>query len=320
MFIQRKKILALIQLVSAAVFAGAGLYVAYCAAGTDESAINNKPQTLKAAMFTEFPDRMEDVKKSLEDQKKIEVDAKNIHEGVKGRVESFDSVSPDPNLAEFEATVNNVVAQTAAAERERLRQERLARAERKKAARQFKFFKYSKDGTVAYSDRQPKKADYQVILYTSCYACSPLSTVDWRATRLYMTQFSHSIAVAANSNGLDPALVRAVIHAESNFNPLARSRKGAMGLMQLMPKTAKAMGVSDGYNSTQNIEGGAKYLALMLERFGGNITLAAAAYNAGPTAVMKYNGVPPYEETKTYVERVKILYKRYKSELALARN
>jgi soluble lytic murein transglycosylase-like protein len=223
-------------------------------------------------------------------------------------------------LSDFEAKVKNVAAQTQVAEKERKKQERLKSAEKKTRSAHFKFFKYRKDGAVAYSDKKPKKTEFQVIVFNSCYACSPLSKVNWRATRLYKTEFADAIALAANRYAVDPALVRAIIHAESNFNPLVRSHKGAMGLMQLMPKTAIAMGVSDAYNSGENIDGGTKYLSLMLEKFNGNVSLAAAAYNAGPNAVSKYNGVPPYQETKTYVERVKILHNRYKNELALARN
>jgi soluble lytic murein transglycosylase-like protein len=114
--------------------------------------------------------------------------------------------------------------------------------------------------------------------------------------------------------------VRAVIHAESNFNPLARSRKGAMGLMQLMPGTARDMGVADSSDPGQNIQGGVKYLAYLLGRFNGDITLATAAYNAGPGAVSRHHGVPPYEETKTYVFRVNVLHQRYKLQASFARN
>ena len=164
------------------------------------------------------------------------------------------------------------------------------------------------------------KLDYQVIVYRSCYACSSLSRVDWRVTRLYMSEFSYSINRAARLYGVDPALVRAVIHAESNFNPLARSRKGAMGLMQLMPGTARDMGVADSSDPGQNIQGGVRYLAYLLERFKGNITLATAAYNAGRGAVSRHHGVPPYEETKTYVFRVNVLHQRYKHQASLASN
>lgn len=223
-------------------------------------------------------------------------------------------------LADFEAQVRRVAEKTAADERARVEQER---KEYEAAARkqEFKFFKYRKDGAVAYSDRQPRKTDFEVIVYNSCYACNPLSRIDWRGTRLHLTEFAYSISRNAHKYGVDPALVRAVIHAESNFNPLARSRKGAAGLMQLMPGTASDMGVSDVNNAAQNIEGGVKYLAWLLKRFNGDITKATAAYNAGPGAVEKYRGVPPYKETKTYVFRVNILHQRYKTQLtSLASN
>lgn len=105
------------------------------------------------------------------------------------------------------------------------------------------------------------------------------------------------------------------MHAESAFNPNAVSHKGAQGLMQLMPGTAKELGVQDALIPSQNIAGGAKYIAQLLKRFNGNIQLATAAYNAGPGAVKKYNGVPPYIETEVYAERVGILHKRYQMAL-----
>lgn len=100
-------------------------------------------------------------------------------------------------------------------------------------------------------------------------------------------------------------LVRAVIQAESAFNPLARSHKGAMGLMQLMPATATELGVTDAYDPEQNIRGGVTYLKALLRKYSDNEELALAAYNAGPAAVKKYGAVPPYRETRNYVARIK---------------
>jgi len=117
----------------------------------------------------------------------------------------------------------------------------------------------------------------------------------------------------AKRRGLSEALVKAVIHVESSGNPLARSRSGACGLMQLMPSTAAEMGVTNMFDPDENIAGGTGYLAKMFERFNGDKKLALAAYNAGPNAVRKYRGVPPYPETRKYVERVLRFEKQYAS-------
>lgn len=119
----------------------------------------------------------------------------------------------------------------------------------------------------------------------------------------------------AHSQGIPPALVKAVIHAESAFDPYAVSHKGAMGLMQLMPATAQSLGVGKPFRVSQNISGGARYLRMMYERFG-NWPHAIAAYNAGPTAVERYRGIPPYRETRQYVRRVLNYYRRYDAEFS----
>jgi soluble lytic murein transglycosylase len=118
------------------------------------------------------------------------------------------------------------------------------------------------------------------------------------------------IARTARVHGLPPALVKAVIRAESNFDPGARSHKGAMGLMQLMPGTARALGVDDPWHAEENVEGGTRYLRSMVNRYG-DVRLALAAYNAGPQAVDHYGGVPPYQETREYVRRVLAYYRKY---------
>jgi len=142
-------------------------------------------------------------------------------------------------------------------------------------------------------------------------ACNLHSTIDWSRVRLNLSAYADAIRVASAESGVDEAFLRAVIHAESAFNPNALSLKGAQGLMQLMPGTASDMGVLDAFDAAQNIRGGARYLAQLLRTFGGNEQLAAAAYNAGPGAVQRYNGVPPYAETQVYVKRVGELRRRY---------
>lgn len=171
-------------------------------------------------------------------------------------------------------------------------------------------YKSKLDDVTTFSDQKPKNVAYEIIRF-DCYACQPNSHVDWHSVPLNTQDYVKLVKQAASKNNLDPALLRALIHAESAFSEKALSRQGAQGLTQLMPATAKDMGVKNAFDPKQNIEGGAKYLALMLEKFDGNSRLAIAAYNAGPNAVKKYNGIPPYKETQVYVDRVQILFQRY---------
>lgn len=121
--------------------------------------------------------------------------------------------------------------------------------------------------------------------------------------------YNDAIAEAADLYRLDPNLIRAVIHAESAFNPFAVSRAGAQGLMQLMPDVAEELDVLDPFDPRQNIFGGARYLRALLDRNKGNVDRAVASYNAGPGAVARYNGIPPYRETRNYVRTVRTFLK-----------
>lgn len=166
------------------------------------------------------------------------------------------------------------------------------------------------DGTALFSDRQPLNLPYQLVRF-DCFACDPASKVNWHTVPLYTRPFDQFIARAAAEHQLEPALIRAVIHAESSFRPSVVSRKGAVGLMQLMPGTARQLGVSDASVPEHNIAAGSRYLAQLLKQHNGELPLALAAYNAGSSNVRCYNGIPPFAETQAYVERVAILHKRY---------
>lgn len=176
-------------------------------------------------------------------------------------------------------------------------------------------YKYiASDGTVTYSYLKPSSGSYKR-LQPNCllsYIGCAMSHADWSRVPLNRDAYQELIYEVATRHGVDPALVRALIHAESNFNNRALSRAGAQGLMQLMPNTQKRFGVSNPYNVGQNVEAGTRLLKSLLVRYQNNIKYAAAAYNAGEEAVEHYGGVPPYEETQNYVRRVTVLYARYR--------
>ncbi len=128
------------------------------------------------------------------------------------------------------------------------------------------------------------------------------------------SRYNGVIDEASRLYQLPESFIRAVMHVESDFNPTVVSRAGAMGLMQLMPTTARSMGVSDPFDVRQNILGGARYLRILANRFKGDLVLTVAAYNAGEGAVEKYNGIPPYKETQRYVRRVLKHYYAYRAD------
>jgi soluble lytic murein transglycosylase-like protein len=187
-------------------------------------------------------------------------------------------------------------------------------------------YSYIQDGVRHYTSKAPRglanASAVRTIRYSyieTCYACGARPGVNFGTVRLNTDAYRDEIAAAARQHGVDESIVRAIIHAESAYNPNALSRVGAQGLMQLMPATARRFGVSNAFDASQNIQGGVQYLAWLLKRFNNNLTLAAAGYNAGEGAVDKYKGVPPYSETQRYVVRVGQLAERYRGATSVVR-
>ena len=221
---------------------------------------------------------------------------------------TFMGGSPPAPASAPAATPVAVAASTPAASTRRLQQGQV--------------YSYVKDGVRHYTSQRPKGGGASAVrtirysFFETCYACAPLPGVNFGNVRLNTAAYAEEVKAAAAEFGVEEAIVRAIMHAESAFNPNALSRAGAQGLMQLMPATAQRFGVVNAYDPAQNIRGGVKYLSWLLKRFNGDLTLAAAGYNAGEGAVDRHKGVPPYSETQRYVVRVAQLAERYRGHMA----
>ena len=162
-----------------------------------------------------------------------------------------------------------------------------------------------KNGVLTFTN-VPSHGGYRRVL-RSAPGASP-------AVRYVNTSYDDLILTASGRHSVDADLIRAVIKTESDFNAGARSHKGAMGLMQLMPDTARLHNVVDAYNPVENVEGGVRHLRMLLDRYRNNLELSLAAYNAGSAAVEKYRGIPPFAETREYVRRVLRFYDSYRGD------
>lgn len=172
------------------------------------------------------------------------------------------------------------------------------------------------NGKKIFTTRVPRNGSSYYVLPTNRFKRAHFSRIGrrgWSASPIAKSQFDHIIVKTAKANDLEPALVKSVIHAESAFNPRAVSPKGAVGLMQLMPQTARRFGVANSFNVEDNIAGGVRYLRVLSDRYRGNLRLILAAYNSGEHSVDRYGGIPPYRETQVYVTRVLTLLERYRA-------
>ncbi|MCX7952788.1 MAG: lytic transglycosylase domain-containing protein [Deltaproteobacteria bacterium] len=168
----------------------------------------------------------------------------------------------------------------------------------------FKIF--NPDGSITFTTSKPKKnVKYSIFTGSGKFSVIKVpKSSSFPAKTVMSSDILHLIRTYAKVHNLDPNLVKAIIKAESNFNPMAISHKGAMGLMQLMPETADFLNIKNAFDLRSNIYGGTKYLRYLLDRFENDVIHALAAYNAGPENVVKYNGVPPFPETRRFIRAV----------------
>ncbi|MEZ4754913.1 MAG: lytic transglycosylase domain-containing protein [Bdellovibrionota bacterium] len=172
---------------------------------------------------------------------------------------------------------------------------------------------YQQDGVIKFTTKTPPAGVAAKVFTAKSSNYSIFKNPTSNNSKLFTDRYRSIIQTEAQRYRLSPALIQAVIHAESAFNPMAVSRKGAKGLMQLMPSNLNIYGVNNPFSPSQNIKAGAELLAKLVRKYNGNIRLVLAAYNAGEGAVEKHQGVPPYTETRNYVPKVISLFHRYRA-------
>ncbi|MCB1198903.1 MAG: lytic transglycosylase domain-containing protein [Deltaproteobacteria bacterium] len=174
------------------------------------------------------------------------------------------------------------------------------------------FYQYEVNGKIVYSDTPPQGEKYSVKKTRDTYVVSHTPGASqqssWRVTPQYPSKYHQYIRTAALKHGVSSRLIHSIIKVESDYDPNAISRKGAQGLMQIMPKTGEMLGLKNAFDPQENIDVGVAYFKKLLVEFDGNTSLALAAYNAGPSNVQKYNGIPPFQETIDYIKKIKNYY------------
>ena len=180
---------------------------------------------------------------------------------------------------------------------------------------QGKLYQHEQDGRVVYSTRALPGSKEVLAFTVKTPEAEPAHEGLGKVGPPRTHEFAPQFVAASKATGVDDALLRAIAHAESAFDAHAVSRKGARGVMQLLPETARDYGVKDPFSPDQSIRAGAQHMKVLMKLYEGDVTLAAAAYNAGAGTVTKYGGVPPYRETRDYVAKVQTLYARYREAL-----